>query len=93
MEVKMSGKTVSARLNEKTVWELEFLQTSMGNKKATEVLAQAIHYFYELQSKKQQKKTPFDFLMETGFIGAVEGDEKDSVDYKKYVSERIKKKL
>lgn len=89
----MSGKTISARLNEKTVLELEFLKSSTGNKKATEVLTQAIHHLYELQSKKQQKKTPFDFLKETGFIGAVEGEEKDSADYKKYATERIGKKL
>lgn len=90
----MGGKTVSARLNEQTAWELECLKSSMGDKKATtDVLTEAIHFFYEFQSRKQQKKTAFDFLKETGFIGAVEGDERDSVDYKKCVTERVRKKL
>lgn len=89
----MSAKTVSARLNEKTVWELEFLKSSMGDIKATEVLTVAIHYLYKFQSQKQRKKTAYDFLKETGFIGAVEGDEHDSVNYKKHVTERIRKKL
>jgi hypothetical protein len=89
----MGKKTISARLNEETVWELEFLKLSMGNKKATEVLSEAIHHFYEFQSQKQQKKTAFDFLKETGFIGGVEGNENDSVNYKRHVTEKIKKKL
>lgn len=89
----MRGKTVSARLDENTVWELEFLKSSMGHKKVTEVLTQAIHHLYESESQKQKKKTAFDFLKDTGFIGAVEGDENDSVDYKKYAMDRIRKKL
>lgn len=89
----MSGKTVSARLNEKTAWELEFLKSSMGAKKTTDVLTEAIHHLYTLQSQKQQKKTAFDFLKETGFIGAIEGDKSDSIDYKKQITKRIKKKL
>jgi hypothetical protein len=89
---KTGGRTVSARLNEKTVWELEFLKSSMGVEKTTEILSEAIHYLYTMQSQKQQKRTAFDFLKESGFIGAVEGEESDSVDYKKYVTERTKKK-
>lgn len=90
----MSGKTVSARLDEQTAWELEFLKSSMGDKKATtDVLTEAIHFFYEFQSRKRQKKTAFDFLQETGFIGATAGDETGSIDYKKYVTKRVRKKL
>ena len=89
----MSGKTVSARLKEKTIWELEFLKSSMGHKKTTEVLSEAIHYFYQLQSQKKQKMTAFDFLKEAGFIGGTEGDNSDSVSYKSQVTKRIKKKL
>ncbi|MBA2368617.1 MAG: hypothetical protein H0V82_06295 [Candidatus Protochlamydia sp.] len=89
----MGGKTVSARLNEKTVWELEFLKTSMGDKKATDIIAEDIHCLYEFQNKKQQKKNPFDFLKEAGFIGTVEGEESDSLDYKKSVTARVKGKL
>jgi hypothetical protein len=91
--MNMSEKIISARLNKKTVWELEFLKLSMGDKTTTEILTESIHHLYALQSKKQQKKTPFDFLKETGFIGAVEGDENDSIDYKKSVTKRIRKKL
>lgn len=89
----MEGKTVSARLNKNTVWELEFLKSSLGGRKTTDVLTEAIHHLYILQSQRQQKKTAFDFLKESGFIGAVEGSKNDSVDYKKHVTKRIKKKL
>lgn len=89
----MARKTISARLNEKTVWELEFLKSSMGDKKTTEVLTDAIHHLYSLQSQKLQKMTAFDFLKESGFVGGIEGDESDSVDYKKYITKRIRKKL
>lgn len=89
----MSGKTISARLKEKTVWELEFLKSLMGEKKTTEILTEAIHHLYVLKSQKQQKKTAIDFLKEAGFIGAIEGDENDSVDYKSYLTERTRKKI
>lgn len=88
----MSGKTVSARLDDETVWELEFLKSSMGERKVTEILTEAIHHLYRFQRQKTQKKTAFDFLKETGFIGGTEGDERDSVDYKKHVGERTRKK-
>lgn len=89
----MSKKIISARLDAKAIWELEFLKASMGKKKATEVLTEAIHHLYKVQSQKQHKKTAFDFLKETGFIGGVEGEENDSVNYKKLGLERIKKKI
>lgn len=88
----MSKKTISARFDERAAWELEFLKSSLGTK-ATEVLIAAVHLLYEEQSQKNQKKTAFDFLKETGFIGGTEGGENDSVDYKNYIHERIKKKL
>ena len=89
----MTRKTISARLHEKTVWELEFLKSSMGDKKTTEVLTEAIYTLYALQGQKQKKTTAFDFLKETGFIGAIEGNENDSVDYKKHAAKRIRKKI
>ena len=73
-------------------WSLEF---SLGTK-ATEVLIAAVHLLYEEQSQnKQEDKNPsFDFLKETGIsLGGTEGGENDSVDYKNYIHERIKKKL
>lgn len=88
----MSGRTISARLNAKTVWELEFLKSLMGDKKTTEVVTEAIHHLYESQSQNQQKKTPYDFLKETGFIGAINGSENDSTDYKKHIGKRVRKK-
>lgn len=52
---------------------------------------------YELEFLKssldKQEKTAFDFLKETGFIGAAEGEKQDSTGYKKYVTQRIKQKL
>ena len=55
----MTRKTISARLHEKTVWELEFLKSSMGDKKTTEVLTEAIHNLYALQRQKQKKNDSF----------------------------------
>ncbi len=49
--------------------------------------------FDELQSQKQKKKTAFDVLKETGFVGAIEGGKNDSVNYKRYITKRIRKKL
>jgi hypothetical protein len=88
----MSKKIISARLDEKTIWELEFLRSSMGNKKTTEVLTDAIHHLYASQSQKQQKRSAFDFLREAGFIGAIEGEENESIEYKKHITKRIRKK-
>lgn len=94
----MDRKTVSARLNENTVWKLEFLKSSMGGETSatlstTEVLTEAINQLYIVQSRRQQKKTAFDYLMESGFIGGVEGGKNDSTEYKSQVTKRIKKKL
>jgi hypothetical protein len=55
------------RLNENTVWELEFLKSSMGDKRTTEVLTEAIHHLYKLESQKHQKKTAFN-IMENDLI-------------------------
>lgn len=88
----MAGKTLSARLNEEMAWELEFLMSSLGNKKATEVIVAAIHYLYLQQKQKESHQTPADFLEKSKFIGGTEGGERDSVDYKKTLSERIGKK-
>ena len=89
----MSKRIISARLDEKAVSELQFLKSSMGDIKTTEVLTEAIHFLYASQRQKQKKKSAFDFLKESGFIGAIEGKENDSVEYKKYVTERVRKKL
>lgn len=91
--VVMGGKLISARINEETAWELDFLKGALGNKKVTEVLVTAIHLLYRTQSQKKQNKTPFDFLKETGFIGGTEGRKDDSMNYKKEITERIKKKI
>lgn len=49
-------------------------------------VSKAINRLYTIQSRKQQKKTAFDYLMESGFIGAVEGGRHDSTDYKNTVT-------
>ncbi len=90
-ESSMGGRTVSARLDEKTVWELEFLKSWMGDKKTTEILTEAIHHLYATQNQKKPMNA-LDFLKEIGFIGAAEGDADDSLQYKKQISKRIRKK-
>lgn len=87
------SKIISARLSEKTMWKLEFLKSAMGNKKATEVLSEAIDHLYMFQSQKQYEKTAFDFLQDMGFIGAIEGTENDSVNYKQHAVKRMNAKI
>ena len=89
----MSGRIISARFNEASLWELEFLKETLGDKTITDILSTAVHYLYQKQCQKKKKQTAFEFLQESGFVGGTEGSKNDSVDYKKIVTERIKKKL
>lgn len=43
------------------------------------------------ETTPKTKKVAFDFLKESGFIGATEGCESDSTDYKKHVTKKIRK--
>ncbi len=83
-----AGRRVNARLDARTHAELECLVRETGQS-VTEVIRTAIHRYY------QQRQAPAHSVADdfADLIGAVEGPEDWSVDYKRSLTEGLAQKL
>ncbi len=87
----MTEKTISSRVKEDTLIELQFLKKELGVNQ-TAVIQSAIHLLYQSTKSKKPKMTRYKMFEQAGFIGAIEAKSNLSETYKQEIDEYLKKK-
>ena len=80
---------INARLTGEDARRFKQLR-AVTKQSASEVIREAVKLYHEKMVKP--KKTPYEILLESGFIGGGEGPEDLSTHYKKYMAEDLAKK-
>lgn len=84
-------RSMSFRFDEEMEAELEFIQARLHTSK-TAVVKEALHTLYSNLIKKKVKPSPAEHLKQAGWIGSFAGESDLSVNYKKIITEDMKRK-
>lgn len=89
----VTARTATARINARLTGEdvrrLKELQ-AVTRKTASEVLREAVRRYHKEEVKP--RRSAYEIMTESGFIGSVDGPEDLSTNKRKYVVEALKKK-
>lgn len=88
----MKTKTITARMDEQVIFQIEYLKDQLGASSTTRVLTEAVHLLYSSVKDKKVQKSPFELLEELNLIGCCEGEKNLSRDYKKELNQTFAKK-
>jgi len=89
MTAKAAAARVNARLTGEDAKRLKELQ-AVTHKTASEVLREAVRRYHK--EKVKPRRSAYEIMMESGFIGGVDGPEDVSANKRKYIVEALKKK-
>lgn len=81
----MNELRINARLDEQTASDLQFLREMLGDKSITEVLKYSLQQVAQDLRDRAKAKRQKQIWRDSGFIGAFDGPEDLSSNYKQYL--------
>ena len=88
----MSETRITARLDEQTAEDLQFLRQSLGEVSITQALKHAVHSAAREIRDRQRARRQKQLWRDSGFAGGFSGPEDLSANYKHYLAERLEEK-
>ena len=85
----MNELRINARLDEQTASDLQFLREMLGDKSITEVLKYSLQQVAQDLRDRAKAKRPTQLWRYSGFIGAFDGPEDLSSNYKQYLASML----
>lgn len=88
----MSELRINARLDEQTATDLQFLREALGDKTITEVLRYSLQQVAQDLRDQARAKQQKQIWRDSGFIGAFDGPEDLSSNYKQHLASMLDEK-
>jgi hypothetical protein len=85
----MSELRINARLDEQTSEDFQFLREELGAKTITEVLKYSLQQAAQDLRDKARARRQKQIWRDSGFIGAFDGPEDLSTNYKQYLTDML----